>query len=52
MATLLKSRVDIDANNTSPRANGRPWIYNDTRMPIFDFDWPYDSPFAIRQFLE
>jgi hypothetical protein len=25
-AALLKSRVDVDASNTSPGANSRPWI--------------------------
>jgi len=52
MTALLKSRVDIGAENMSPGANGRPWIYHGARLSIFDFDWPYDVPFAVRQFLE
>ena len=52
MTTLLKSRKDIGTENMSPRANGCPWIYHGARLSNFDFDWPNDVPFAVRQFLE
>jgi len=52
MAALLKGCVDIGAENTRPRANGRTWIYYGARPSIVDFDWPYYVSFAIRQFLE
>jgi len=50
LAVFLKSRVDIDAADTGPRANGRPCTQRRVLASMLDVDWLYDDPFATGQF--
>jgi hypothetical protein len=50
LAVFLKSRVDIDAADPGPRANGRPCTQRRVLASVLDVDWLYDDPFAARQF--
>ena len=49
-AVFLKSRVDVDAADPGPGANGRPCTQRRVLASMLDVDCLYDDPFAARQF--
>ena len=52
VAVLLKSRVNIDTSDLRPRGNDRSGVQHRARFFMFDLDELYDTPSAVRQFLE